>query len=78
MDRAQLKKILDEERVPRDAYDLNGGRDTEELVLSHTPGADWPWAVYYSERGLQTGRREFATEGEACVFMLSELRGWRF
>ena len=78
MNKAELQKILDDEGVPRSAYDLNGERDTEQLVRSHTPGAERSWAVYYSERGIQSGKREFAAEGDACAYMLGELLSWDF
>lgn len=31
------------------------------------------WKVYYSERGQQLELRHFATEGEACEYLLSLL-----
>ena len=40
-------------------------------MLDAGPGG---WAVYYSERGHETGRREFATEAEACRHLLALLR----
>jgi hypothetical protein len=45
---------------------------------------DSTWVVYYSERGLQTGRRAFAEESEACEFFLKAMvsdpttrKGWK-
>lgn len=32
------------------------------------------WQVYYSERGLKTGLREFQTESEACEYFLEKMK----
>ncbi len=50
------------------AYALNGGIDLDEAyVLAHEGGQ---WSVYYSERGIPSGLRIFATEEAACADLL--------
>jgi hypothetical protein len=71
VNRQQLQAALREENIRDDAYDLNGGHMSETLTLSERDGR---WVVYYSERGLESGKREFATESEACQNLLSRLR----
>ena len=46
------------------------GAQPETYVLSITPGG---WTVYYSERGLESGRRDFDTEDAACEHLLGLL-----
>ena len=71
MNKSTLLKTLQREGFRSDCYDLNGGLLPERLTLANEAGQ---WCVYYSERGQQTGKRFFATESEACEYMLSELR----
>jgi len=70
MNRTELKQVLDSERIRRDSYDLDGGHRSETLTMAEAHGR---WFVYYSERGLETGKREFATEGDACEYFLTKL-----
>lgn len=71
MNKQQLQVALSEENIRDDAYDLNGGHMPEMYTLSERDGK---WVVYYSERGLESGKREFATESEACQNLLSRIR----
>ena len=71
MNKQLLKDFLQREGFRVDCYDLEGGLMPERLTLGFESGK---WCVYYSERGLQTGKRYFATEGEACEYLLNELR----
>jgi hypothetical protein len=71
MNKAELLEILRKERIREDAYDLSGSHLPEKLTLREEYGK---WFVYYSERGLETGKREFATECEACEYYLTTLR----
>jgi hypothetical protein len=68
--RESLSGVLAARGVPRDAYCLSGGLPNESYCIDHQ-GAQW--LVYYSERGCKTGLREFATESEACDYLLSLL-----
>lgn len=71
MNKNDLQKVLDGEGFRPDCYDLDGGLLPERLTLAKE---ETTWAVYYSERGEQTGKRQFATESEACEYLLAELR----
>lgn len=71
MNKRALHETLQREGIRSDCYDLDGGLLPERLTLANEAGR---WCVYYSERGEQTGKRYFATENEACAFLLSELR----
>lgn len=71
MNKAELARILIAERFRLDAYDLEGGTHDECYCLGVSYGS---WSVYYSERGLQSGVKEFASEGEACEYLLQLLR----
>lgn len=71
MNKNELQTVLDREGFRRDCYDLDGGLLPERLTLANEGGK---WAVYYSERGQQTGKRYFPTESEACEYFLEELR----
>jgi hypothetical protein len=67
----ELQDRLRREMVPHDMYSLDGGLPGERLCLGKTGVG---WEVYYSERGLKTGLREFATEQEACDYFYGELQ----
>jgi hypothetical protein len=71
MTKSELQKILRSEYIRQDAYDLDGGHRTETYTLGEAQGR---WFVYYSERGLESGRKDFATESEACEYFLNWLR----
>jgi hypothetical protein len=67
----ELHAALRKENIRDDAYDLRGGHLSETYTLGESYGT---WFVYYSERGLETARKEFATETEACEYFLKLLR----
>lgn len=71
MNTSELQAALCNDFDPR-AYSLEAGSipPDEALCLRHEGGA---WVVYYSERGLQTGKQAFGTESEACEFFLKAL-----
>jgi hypothetical protein len=71
MNKNELLRVLHNEGIREDAFDLNGGHLPETLTLAEVYGR---WFVYYSERGLESGKKEFATEAEACAYLLSLLR----
>ncbi len=71
MNKTELAKMLESEGIRRDAYDLDGGCPDERYCLGYSGGV---WSVYYSERGLQSGKREFAAEDDACEYLLKMLR----
>jgi len=69
----ELAEALRGAEVPTSAYSLLDG-DRDEAVVLDTDGRGWN--VHYSERGLRTGERRFATEGEACAEVLRRLGRW--
>jgi len=70
MDRQQLRAILHEENIAENAYDLNGGHLSERYTIGEDHGT---WFFYYSERGLESGRKEFLSESDACEHILKQL-----
>lgn len=70
MNRASLRALLEAEGVAGDQYDLEGDFCDECLRLEQVNGV---WHVYYAERGLRTGERQFETEDDACQFMAQRL-----
>ena len=71
MDRKGLDAKLEKKKVPKDAYSLAGGLPNECFCMEKGK----QWEVYYSERGLKTQLKEFATEDEACEYMYNKLLG---
>jgi hypothetical protein len=71
MNRIELLRALRRERIREDTFDLNGGHLPETYTLAEAHGS---WFVYYSERGLESGKKEFATESDACEYLLNKLR----
>ena len=53
-----------------DAFNLDG-EGNECYVLADRDGQ---WDVYYSERGLETGKHHFSTESTALEYLLETLR----
>lgn len=71
MNKADLQRKLAEEKFNPRAYSLDEEQKDEALCLRIDDGK---WVVYYSERGLQTGKESFEDESAACEFLLSEMR----
>jgi hypothetical protein len=71
MTKRELEELLNKEGFRADSYDLDGGMLPERLTLAKEAGR---WSVYYSERGLQTGKAFFDSESEACQNLLDQLR----
>ena len=70
-EQARTTRSVAQERIRDNAYDLNGGHLSETYTLGEANGR---WFVYYSERGLESGKKEFATETEACEYLLNKLK----
>jgi hypothetical protein len=60
----ELEHQLIAARVRRDCYSIDGTVKDEALILEPSTGNGW--RIYYSERGLRSGEKVFATEAEAC------------
>ena len=71
MNKEELLQALRKESVREDAFDLNGGHLPETYTLSESYGR---WFVYYSEKGLESGKEEFATQSQACEYLLNLLK----
>jgi len=71
LNRQRLRELLHDEGIRDDSYDLEGGHLPERYTLGESNGR---WFVYYSERGLETGKKEFGTEADACEYLLGKLR----
>jgi hypothetical protein len=66
MTRAQLEQSLMQKGVRRDAYTFDADGANETYVLNVEAGK---WVVFYAERGLRTGAKEFASESAACDYL---------
>jgi hypothetical protein len=71
MTKQELKDTLNREGFRADSYDLEGGMLPERLTLARE---GYRWCIYYSERGLQTGKEYFESESQACQNLLDQLR----
>ena len=67
----ELAALLNAEGFRPDCYDLIGDGGDEAYAIGFEGGS---WSVYYGERGLETGKRTFASESLACDDLLSRLR----
>lgn len=70
LDRESLRLRLAAENIDLRAVELDGGFADEALVLERRAIG---WAVYYAERGLRSDERLFATEQDACAFVLDRV-----
>ena len=72
MNRQELQEVLRRERIKDSCYSLEEKSfdPDEALCLRQIEGA---WVVFYSERGLQTGKTAFNSESAACEYMLDAL-----
>lgn len=67
----ELKKMLNELRVPEDLYSIMvGGLPNEKLCIVK----ENTWQIYYSERGRKSGLKEFKTESQACEYFLEKMK----
>lgn len=73
MNSAELKIKLADENFPVDSYTIFSSPKDESLCIEYLAPY---WSVFYSERGLQTGKRSFSSESEACDYFYKELRSW--
>ena len=71
MNRRELRQTLVAEGFRPSSYSLTDGHADEALCLRQDGGS---WVVYYSERGLETGKVSFGTEAQACQYHLELMR----
>ena len=81
MDKELLHATLVAENFNPHTYSLGEENKDEALCLRFEEGK---WCVFYSERGLQTGKKYLADESSACEYFLNEMRtdpttknGWK-
>lgn len=68
MNKLELEARLKAEGIRQNLYSLDGTVADECMILEQQAST---WVVYYSERGQQTGRMDFATEDAACQHLLN-------
>lgn len=73
MTRDKFIEAVQKARIRPSAFDLDGAGD-ECYVLS---GNGNHWSVYYSERGLETKKRNFGSESAALKHLLGLLKSDR-
>lgn len=71
MNKETLREALVAERFNPKTYSLDEEQRDEALCL-RLEGEQW--CVFYSEKGLQTGKVCFSGEALACEYFLSEMR----
>jgi hypothetical protein len=71
MNKNDLRDILIIEKFRPSAYSLEKEVKDEALCLRQDEKG---WCVFYSERGLQTGKEYFKDESSACDFFIEEMR----
>ena len=71
MTRTDLRKILISEGFRGSSYSLTDGYADEALCIRQEPEG---WSVFYSERGLETGKTLFSNEAAACQKFLEMMR----
>jgi len=62
----ELKTVLENKRVPKQYYSLNGGLPPDSLCIEQAKNGKW--FTYYSDRGSRSELIEFETEEEACDY----------
>jgi hypothetical protein len=72
MTRRELQRILNSEGFDSRRYSLRGGLPDERYCIDRL--ASGRWSVYGSERGEKVAERLFASEDEACHYLLTLLR----
>lgn len=70
MNRQELREALDRAEIRERAYTLDGEHVEGRLCLGR---AVTGWTVSFCERGEQAILASFATESEACEYMLTAL-----
>lgn len=69
MNRDELQLKLEQAGVRPDAYSLHGASDEAYCLEQSASG----WSVYYSERGIESGKKVFGSESEACEHLANSV-----
>jgi hypothetical protein len=70
MTRSEFFKAVQKRNIDPESFALDGVKN-EAYVLQKREAR---WVVFYSERGLESGIRDFAMESDALDHLLSRLR----
>ncbi len=70
MTKDEARRMLNREGVRSDAYDIDDRGCDECLRLVRDGGG---WIVYYAERGVRTGIRDFGGESAALEYLCNRL-----
>ena len=70
MTRNEFLRVIEAEAIRPSAFDLEGQGDECYVLTGNTNY----WTVHYSERGLETEARHFASESQALVYLLDLLQ----
>jgi hypothetical protein len=73
MDVAELKITLDKEGVDPIYYSLNGSTKRAWIGADILEQKEDGWVVYFSERGMTSNLKKYASEDEACKDILERL-----
>ena len=73
MTKSEVAKKLQAAGIPADSYTLYSKPRDETLTIEFL---DDHWIVYYYERGLRTGVREFSNCTDAEDYFLKEITKW--
>jgi len=70
MNTTELVERLNQLDVNPSSYSIGASSADEQYVIREEGGA---WLVFYAERGLRSGLKQFASEDEACDYFLNLL-----
>ena len=68
----ELKNTLKKLKIPENMYSIGIGGFPNEVYCLNFNGEKWE--VYYSERGLKSGLKEFNKAEEACKYFYDKLK----
>ena len=73
MNSKSLRIKIEDAHFPPSAYTLFSPPRDETLCIEYCSPF---WVVFYSERGLQTGKMKFTSETDACDYFYKKLSSW--
>jgi hypothetical protein len=65
-----LRKALKQGGIQESSYSLDNDWPDDAYVLSQKANV---WKVYYSERGVAIGKKQFDSEKDACQYLYQQL-----
>jgi hypothetical protein len=70
MNRNDLKSVLDDSGIDSSKYSLFGGNFDGRFVIDKRATG---WVVFFAENGGEHALKQYITEGEACLDLLTRL-----